>query len=121
MSVLGIDEELFREDSISAAAMGPVHGPWPVAVNSGVTASSDTDDAVIATAKSEQQKQKPPDVFHNAVTSAVYVEQHIKQSRERNFVVSGFPVSAGRDDKPAIEHLCSKKLNNKPNIRSLQF
>jgi len=50
--------------------------------------------------------------------SAVYAEQHIRQSRERNFVVSGFPVSAGCDDKTAIEHLCSKELNIKPNIRS---
>jgi len=50
--------------------------------------------------------------------SAVYAEQHIRQSRERNFVVSGFPVSAGCDDKTAIEHLCSKELNIKRNIRS---
>jgi len=111
MSMLGIEDELFREDLTSVAAMESV------AENSGVSASADSVDAVIVTA-TEQQKQKPPDVFRNAVMSAVYVEQYIKQSRERNFVVSGLPVSPGRDDKTAIEHLCCKELNIKPNIRS---
>jgi len=54
MSMLGIDEELPREDS--AAAMGSV------TENSDATVSSDTDDVVIAIAI-QQQKQKPPDVF----------------------------------------------------------
>jgi len=108
MSMLGIDEELPREDS--AAAMGSV------TENSSATVSSDTVDDVIVTA-TQQQKLKPPDAFHNAVMSAVYAEQHIRQSRERNFVVSGLPISAECDDKTTIEHLCSKELNIKPNIR----
>ena len=109
MSMLGIDDELPREDS--AVAMRSV------TENSVATVSSDTDDDVIVAA-TQQQKQKPPVVFHNAVMSAVYAEQHIRQSRERNFVVSGLPVSAECDDKTAVEHLCSKELNIKPNIRS---
>jgi len=91
-----------------------------VSVDQAVRTSSEIASATgPVTVKTTDPDLPSPQVsFRGAVLSAVYSDMKEQETRSKNFVVSGLPVSPDNEDKTVVEALCEKELCVKPNIRS---
>ena len=55
-------------------------------------------------------------LFRGAVLTAVYTDKKHQETRAKNVVVTGMPVSASCDDKQVVHDLCENELQVTPEI-----
>lgn len=56
--------------------------------------------------------------FRGAVLSAVYSDKKQQESRAKNVIVSGLPISSECDDKTVVKQLCEEELDIVPDIHN---